>query len=90
MNGACGMLLYNDVGLEDVAPVRVVDIVVSPIAQAVTTVDRAVKSGADFVRIRGKTRGASHWPCCWKGWSGAFPGSHLRDGLLRRGQDSTP
>lgn len=56
MNGTCGMLLYNDVGLEDVAPVRVVDVVVSPIKQAVTTVKRASMPGEDFVRIRGETR----------------------------------
>ena len=50
------MLLFNGVAFEDVAAVNVVDIVVSPITQAVTAVDRAVLSGSDFVRIRGKTR----------------------------------
>lgn len=50
------MLLFNGVALEDIAPVKIVDIVVSPIAMAVTSVDRAVRAGADFVRIRGKTR----------------------------------
>lgn len=50
------MLLFNGVAFEDVAAVNVVDIVVSPITQAVTAVDRAVLPGSDFVRIRGKTR----------------------------------
>lgn len=50
------MLLFNGVAFEDVAAVNIVDIVVSPITQAVTAVDRAVVPGADFVRIRGKTR----------------------------------
>ncbi len=50
------MLLFDGVALESVAPVRIDDIVVSPVTQAATVVDRAVLSGADFVRIRGKTR----------------------------------
>lgn len=50
------MLLFNGVAFEDVAAVNIVDVVVSPITQAVTAVDRAVVPGADFVRIRGKTR----------------------------------
>lgn len=50
------MLLFNGEALEDIAPVKIVDIVVSPISMAVTSVDRAVRAGADFVRIRGKTR----------------------------------
>ena len=50
------MLLFNGVALEDIAPVKIMDIVVSPITMDVTSVDRAVRAGADFVRIRGKTR----------------------------------
>ena len=50
------MLLFNGVAFEDVTAAKIVDIVVSPVTQAVTMVDRAVLSGADFVRIRGKTR----------------------------------
>lgn len=50
------MVLFNGVALESVAPIKVQDIVVSPIAQKVTTIDRATQPGAYFVRVRGTTR----------------------------------
>ena len=50
------MIIFNGVGLETVAPVKIEDILVSPVELSVTARDRPVRAGADFVRIKSGTR----------------------------------
>ena len=50
------MIIYNGVSLESIAPVRVVDILVSPIQQTVTNRPRPIQAGSDFVRMHRGTR----------------------------------
>lgn len=50
------MIIFNDVKLSNVAPVRVVDIDVSPIMLSPVIGQRPIKFGADFVRMSGGTR----------------------------------
>ena len=50
------MIIYNDINIESVAPVRVVDVTVSPIALTPVTRQRPVQFGADFVRMSGGSR----------------------------------
>ncbi len=50
------MIVFNGVALEQVAPVKIVDIRVSPIAMTVAARQRPVRWGADFVRIMGGSR----------------------------------
>jgi phage-related protein len=53
------MILYNGVALEQVAPVKIVDILVSPIQMTATARQRPVTWGADFVRMAGGSRTVS-------------------------------
>ena len=53
------MIVFNGVALEQVAPVRIVDVRVSPIAMTATTRQRPVTWGADFVRLTGGSRTVS-------------------------------
>lgn len=50
------MILFNGVALEQVAPVKIVDILVSPIKMTATARQRPVTWGADFVRMTGGSR----------------------------------
>lgn len=53
------MILFNGVALEQVAPVKIVDIRVSPIQMTATARQRPVTWGADFVRMTGGSRTVS-------------------------------
>lgn len=53
------MILYNGMALEQVAPVKIVDILVSPIQMTATARQRPVTWGADFVRMTGGSRTVS-------------------------------
>jgi phage-related protein len=53
------MITFNGVALEQVAPVRIVDVRVSPIAMIATARQRPVAWGADFVRLTGGSRTVS-------------------------------
>lgn len=50
------MIEFNGVGLETIAPVKIEDIDVSPIRLALNTRDNPVRSGAEFVRVVGRSR----------------------------------
>ena len=50
------MITFNGTALEDVAPVKVVDILVSPIQMTATARQRPIAWGADFVRMTGGSR----------------------------------
>lgn len=50
------MIIFNNRDLTDIAPVKIDDIVVSPIKLSPVARQRALKFGADFVRISGGTR----------------------------------
>ena len=50
------MILFNNVDLETVAPVKIADIRVSPIQLSPVTRQRPVSFGADFVRMQGGSR----------------------------------
>lgn len=53
------MITFNGEALEQVAPVRIVDVRVSPIAMTATARQRPVQWGADFVRLTGGSRTVS-------------------------------
>lgn len=53
------MILFNGIALEQVAPVKIVDILVSPIQMTATARQRPVTWGADFVRMTGGSRTVS-------------------------------
>ena len=53
------MIVFNGVALEQVAPVKTVDILVSPIQMTATARQRPVTWGADFVRMTGGSRTVS-------------------------------
>ena len=50
------MIVFNGVALEQVAPVKIVDIRVSPVQMTPTARQRPVTWGADFVRMGGGSR----------------------------------
>lgn len=50
------MIIFNDVNIESIAPVRVVDVTVSPITLTPVSRQRPVQFGADFVRMSGGSR----------------------------------
>lgn len=50
------MIVFNGTALEDVAPVKIVDILVSPIQMTATARQRPIAWGADFVRMTGGSR----------------------------------
>lgn len=50
------MIIFNGAALEDIAPIMVEDIRVSPIELNVTAAQRPIRWGADFVRVTGGTR----------------------------------
>ena len=50
------MIYFNGIALESVAPVKIEDIRVSPIAQTPVTRDRPLKAGQTFIRAREGTR----------------------------------
>ena len=50
------MIIYNGIGLETIAPVKIEDVRVSPIQISATARQRPVKWGADFVRMTGGSR----------------------------------
>lgn len=53
------MIVFRGKALEQVAPVRIVDILVSPIRMTATARQRPVTWGADFVRMTGGSRTVS-------------------------------
>lgn len=53
------MIMFNGVALEQIAPVKIVDILVSPIQMSATARQRPVRWGADFVRMTGGSRTVS-------------------------------
>jgi len=53
------MIMFNGKALEQVAPVKVVDILVSPIQMSATARQRPITWGADFVRMTGGSRTVS-------------------------------
>jgi hypothetical protein len=53
------MIVFNGVALEQVAPVKIVDILVSPIQMTAVSRQRPVTWGADFVRMSGGSRTVS-------------------------------
>ena len=50
------MIYFNSVALENIAPVKIEDIRVSPITIRPVTRERAIRSGAELVRVRGAER----------------------------------
>lgn len=50
------MIIFDHVEMTDVAPVKIEDITVSPIALSPVARQRAIEFGADFVRMGGGTR----------------------------------
>ena len=50
------MIWFNEESILDVAPVRIVDVLVSPIRMTPTARQRPIKWGADFVRMTGGER----------------------------------
>ena len=50
------MIVFNGIALESVAPVKIEDIRVSPIALNPVVRPRAIRFGSDFVRMAGGTR----------------------------------
>lgn len=53
------MILFNDVALEAIAPVKVEDVRLSPIPLNVTARQRPILWGSDFVRVTGGNRSVS-------------------------------
>ena len=53
------MIVFNGVALEQIAPVKIVDVLVSPISMTPTARQRPVTWGADFVRMTGGSRTVS-------------------------------
>lgn len=53
------MIVFNGVALEQTAPVKIVDILVSPIQMTAVARQRPVTWGADFVRLAGGSRTVS-------------------------------
>lgn len=53
------MITFNGVSLEQVAPVKIVDVHVSPIKMTATARERPIAWGADYVRMRGGSRTVS-------------------------------
>lgn len=53
------MIVYNGVSLESIAPVDVVDILVSPVQLSATNRPRPIRAGSEFVRMHGGTRTVS-------------------------------
>ena len=53
------MIVFNGIALESVAPVKIEDIRVSPIALNPIVRPRAIRFGSDFVRMGGGTRSVS-------------------------------
>lgn len=53
------MITFNGVSLEQVAPVKIVDVHVSPIKMTATARERPIAWGADYVRMRGGNRTVS-------------------------------
>ena len=53
------MIVFNGVALEQVAPVKIVDVLVSPIQMSAVARQRPVTWGADFVRMNGGSRTVS-------------------------------
>ena len=50
------MIVYNGISLESVAPVKIEDIRVNPVQLSPVARQRAIRFGADFVRMGGGTR----------------------------------
>lgn len=50
------MIRFNGIAMNEVANVKIVDILISPMQIRETVRERATRSGADFVRITGGTR----------------------------------
>ena len=50
------MIVFDGTALESIAPVKIVDILVSPIAMTATARQRSIIWGADFVRMTGGSR----------------------------------
>lgn len=50
------MIIFNDIDINSVAPVRVVDVNVSPIQLSPVARQRQIQFGADFVRLSGGSR----------------------------------
>lgn len=53
------MIIFNNTALEAVAPVKIVDILVSPIQMEPVSRQRSIAWGADFVRMHGGSRTVS-------------------------------
>lgn len=53
------MITFDGISLEQVAPVKIVDVRVSPISMSATARERPVVWGADFVRMTGGSRTVS-------------------------------
>lgn len=50
------MIIYNGIGLETIAPVKIEDVRVSPIQMTATARQRPIQWGAEFVRMTGGSR----------------------------------
>lgn len=53
------MIYFRGVPMDKIAPVKITDILVSPMAWTAVTRDRPIAAGADFVRLTGRTRTVS-------------------------------
>lgn len=53
------MIFFRGIALENVAPIKIEDIIVSPIQWKTVARDRPIRAGADFVRLTGQTRTVS-------------------------------
>lgn len=50
------MITFNGIGIKDIAPVDIADIVVSTVRRSVVSRDRPILPGAEFVRVTDSTR----------------------------------
>ena len=50
------MIRFNGIALDEIAPVRLIDISIGPMPVRTTARERPIRAGADFVRVAGGTR----------------------------------
>ena len=53
------MISFNNISLEQIAPVKIVDVLVSPIPLSPVARQRPIRFGADYVRMGGQPRTAA-------------------------------
>jgi phage-related protein len=53
------MIFFRGVPIDSVAPVKIVDIMISPVSMNAVARERPIRAGSDFVRLTGRTRTVS-------------------------------